>query len=76
MIDVKKSSHKIGARLGEQIIFWGIMIVLAAWFMWATTWVVGSLERGFEFKHWQDQCWAEEAQTGNDLDCQDDDEPR
>jgi hypothetical protein len=30
------------------------------------------LEREFEFKQKQDQCWAEEARTGADLDCQDD----
>ena len=33
--------------------------------------VIG-LEREFEFKERQDRCWAEEAQTGKDLDCQDD----
>jgi len=47
-------------------------IAMAALFVAVFIGGVIGLEREFEFKQKQDQCWAEEAQTGKDLDCQDD----
>ena len=47
-------------------------IAMAALFVAVFIGGVIGLEREFEFKQKQDQGWAEEAQTGKDLDCQDD----
>lgn len=47
-------------------------IAMAALFVAVFIGGVIGLEREFEFKQKQDQCWAEEAETGADLDCQDD----
>ena len=47
-------------------------IAMAALFVAVFIMGIIGLEREFEFKDRQDRCWAEEAQTGKDLDCQDD----
>ena len=47
-------------------------IAMAALFVAVFIMGIIGLEREFEFKERQDRCWAEEAQTGKDLDCQDD----
>jgi len=47
-------------------------IAMAALFVVVFIGGIIGLEREFEFKQKQDQCWAEEARTGADLDCQDD----
>ena len=47
-------------------------IAMAALFVAVFMAGIIGLEREFESKQKQDQCWAEEARTGADLDCQDD----
>jgi hypothetical protein len=47
-------------------------IAMAALFVAVFIMGIIGLEREFEFKERQDRCWAEEARTGADLDCQDD----
>jgi len=80
MIDVKKSRMTFSEyqretrrearreRIKEAAAYIAMASLFVAIFMAG---IIG-LEREFEFKERQDRCWAEEAQTGKDLDCQDD----
>jgi hypothetical protein len=47
-------------------------IAMAALFVAVFVAGIIALDRELEFKSKQNHCWAEEAQTGKDLDCQDD----
>jgi hypothetical protein len=47
-------------------------IAMAVLFIALFTMAIIGLERETEFNEKQNRCWAEEARTGNDLDCQDD----
>jgi hypothetical protein len=80
MVDVKKSrmtfsEYQRGVRRevrNERIKEAAAYIAMAALFVAVFIGGIIGLEREFEFKERQDRCWAEEAQTGKDLDCQDD----
>jgi hypothetical protein len=73
MLDVKKKYISIGERRRierkkEQRA--AILMLFSAMAM-AVMGVYG-LDKELEFREKQNKCWAEEAQTGKDLDCQDD----
>ena len=73
MLDVKRKYISIGERRRiehrkEQIASIALLILMLAILVMG----IYGLDKELEFKEKQNKCWAEEARTGADLDCQDD----
>lgn len=73
MLDVKKkyisTSERIRIERRKER-----LVLFAMWLSAMALCVMGiyALDKELEYEQWQNKCWAQEAQTGEDLDCQDD----